>query len=75
MVKAQEGEHSYLVEVKPGFVLQAHRSALKLHVPDKFSGSPVKLFFHRRTSMDMEGAPDEWVVEKILGRMENGFLM
>ena len=67
VITAREGEHSYLVEIKPGFEIRAHRGALKLFVPDKFSSEPVKLFFHRRTAADFEGAPDEWVVEKILG--------
>jgi len=50
--------------------MKAHRGALKLHVPDKFTGEPVKLFFHRRATPDLEGAPDEWVVEKVLSHFE-----
>ena len=70
LVTAREGEHSYAVEIKPGFVIKAHRSALKPYVPDEFSGAPIQLFFHKRTPENLEGAPDEWIVEKILGHFE-----
>ena len=38
-----------------------------MYTPDKFLGEPIELFFHRRTSEDLEGAPDEWILEWVLG--------
>ena len=40
---------------------------LKRYIPDRFNGDPVPLFYHRRTVIDMEAAPDEGIVERILG--------
>ena len=65
LIRAREGERSYVVEIKPGVEIKAHRSALKLYVSDPV-GEHVPLFFHKRTVQDPEAAPDEWIVEKIL---------
>ena len=48
----------------------AHGGALKLYTPDKHTESPIKLFYHCRTPGDPEGAPDEWILDKILGHVE-----
>jgi hypothetical protein len=45
VVKSREGESSYTVEVKPNYVMKAHRSFLKPYVMDIFNGEPVPLFF------------------------------
>ena len=50
----------------------AHRGALKAYTPDVFSESPIQLFYHRRTPGDPEGAPDEFILEKVLGHEEIG---
>ena len=50
----------------------AHGGALKLYTPDEYSESPIKLFYHRRTPTDPEGAPDEFILENILGHEEVG---
>ena len=48
----------------------ALRGALKAYTPDKFSDNPIQLFYHRRTQADPEGAPDEFILEKVLGHEE-----
>ena len=40
---------------------------LKRFVEDKYNGNPIPLFYHRRTVIDVEAAPDEGQVERILG--------
>ena len=50
----------------------AHGGALKLYTPDKHTERPIKLYYHRRTPEDPEGAPDECILEKILGHVEVG---
>ena len=50
----------------------AHRGALKAYTPDKFSDNPIQLFYHRRTPADLEGAPDEFILEEVLGHEEIG---
>ena len=66
MVIVREGEYSYQVEVKPGHIMKAHRTFLKPHVEDKFSGEPLPLFYHRRMVFDDKMQPDEYVVDRIL---------
>ena len=72
MVTAREGDSSYEIEVKPGFFMKAHRGALKLYTPEKFSVELIHLFFHRRTSEDLEGALGEYILEKVLGHEVKG---
>ena len=48
----------------------AHRGSLKPYVKDVFAENPIKLYYHRRTVTDPEGAPDEYTLEKILGHEE-----
>ena len=62
---SKEGEHSYTVELKPNYFIQAPRVALKAFVPDGIVGHPTPLFFHRRTVPDVEATPEEWTVERI----------
>jgi hypothetical protein len=65
LVKAR-GARSYLIELKPGVEIKAHRSFLKEFVEDKFNGEPIHLFYHQRTEIDRGGEVDEWEVDKIL---------
>ena len=44
VIKSREGQSSYTVEVKPEFVIKAHRSFLKPFVTDVYNGRPVPLF-------------------------------
>ena len=67
---AREGADSYQIEVKPGKVMGSPRNFLKGYIKDEFSEHPIELFFHRRTPVDLEGAPDEYILEKILGHKE-----
>ena len=65
-IVAREGEHSYVVEPKPGHRVKAPSTALKLYIPDSFAGEPIPLYFHKRTVPDPDAEPDEWIVEDIL---------
>ena len=67
VITGREGEHSYLVEVKPGYSMKAHRSMLKRHVVDEYRGEPIPLFYHKRTTTDENAQPDMWLTERILG--------
>ena len=69
-VVAREGEGSYQIEVKPGYFMASPRGFLKAYTPDKFSDSPIELFHHRRTPVDPEGAPDEFILKEVLGHKE-----
>ena len=57
------GVDSYQIEVKPGKIMGSPRSILKSYSPDEFSENPIGLFYHRRTPVDPEGAPDEYILE------------
>ena len=46
--------------------MKSHRSFLKPFVEETFMGKPTPLYFHQRTVPDIEAAPDEWEVDKIL---------
>ncbi len=57
---AREGADSYQIEVKPRKIMGSPRSFLKGYTKDEFSENPIELFFHRRTPVDLKGAPDEF---------------
>ena len=67
LVVAREGIFSYLVELKPNFRVKAHVTALKPYREDVVLGLPTPMFYHRRTIPDPEAAPDEWLVDRIIG--------
>ena len=71
-VSQRVGEASYEIEVDEGVFKQAPRRFLKEYVEDKWNGRPVPLFFHKRTVVDPDAAPDEWIVDKILNHRSNG---
>ena len=62
----EEGEHSYVLEIKPEVEMSVHVSCLKPYKEDTCLGNPVPLFYHRRTVVDPEAEPDEWLVEKVV---------
>ena len=66
LVKAREGSRSYVIEVKPGAEMKAHRSFLKPFIEDIFNGQPIPLFYHQRTEIDVEAEIDEWEVDKVV---------
>lgn len=70
-IKSRQGEHSYLVEVKPGRVIPVHRSQMKEHVENEFSGDQLRLFHFSPEAEDFNTGPDEWEVEKILAHRTN----
>ena len=66
-IVAREGEDSYVIEIKPEHLMKSHRTFLKPHFEDVYSGQPVPLFYHRRTVLEDQIEPDEFIVEKIIG--------
>ena len=72
-ITAREGDHSYLMEIKPGLIMKTHRSFLKPYREPKVEGKGIPLHFFRRTEKTEDALPDEWEVEKILAhRKKNG---
>ena len=68
LVNKREGYHSYVVEVAPGVLREAHRTQLRPHVADLFSDNPFPLFYLAGKAPQLpEAQPDEWLVEAILG--------
>ena len=65
-VISRVGDSSYVVEVKPGVNTTAHVSQLKLYL-EEVTGESMPLHFFKRGSGELELAPDEWVVDKIIG--------
>lgn len=65
VVKERRSEHSYVLEVKPGHLQEAHRSQLKEHIRDEWSEKPLKLFHFRRTEPELKSFADEWAIEDI----------
>ena len=72
VVKAREGERSYLIEIKPGVQMKAHRSFLKPYTEPEVQGRGVPLYFYRRTEPEEDAMPDEWEVEKIVAHRKRG---
>jgi len=72
VVKAREGKRSYLIKIKPGFEMKAHRSFLKLYNEPQVAGRGVPLFYFKRTEPEEGAMPDEWQVEKILAHRKRG---
>jgi len=63
IVKDREGDRSYVIEIKPGSEMKAHRSFLKKYEEPKVFGKGIPLYYHRRTEKEEEALPDEWEVE------------
>ena len=72
VVKAREGERSYLIEIKPGMTMKAHRSFLKNYYEPQVAGRGVPLFYFKRTEAEEEAMPDEWEAEAILAHRKKG---
>jgi hypothetical protein len=66
VVTNREGDRSYVVEVKPGLEMKAHRSFLKEYIEPEVFGKGRPLYYFRRTEKEEEALPDEWEVDKIL---------
>ena len=64
-VVSRVGQSSYVVEVRPGVHVPAHVSQLKLYL-EEVTGESLPLHFFKGGSSDIELAPDEWVVDKII---------
>ena len=45
--------------------MSVHVSYLKPYKEDSCLGNPVPLFYHRRTVVDPDAEPDEWLVKKV----------
>ena len=68
-VVERRSEHSYIVDIGSGSQQEAHRSQLKHHVEDVWSGQPIKMFrFQRAVREDDDDAlPDEWELSGVEG--------
>ena len=65
------GEHSYVIETRPGHQIDAHRCQLKEHAEDIYSGKPLALFHYRQAAPELDLAVDEWIVDKIVAHRLN----
>ncbi len=63
-MKAREVERSYIIEVKEGVEMKAHRSFIKPCFNKNCLGQAVPLFYHKRTISDPQAQADEWIVTK-----------
>ncbi len=66
VVVKRVSEQGYVISLKRGVEHEAHRSQLRPHVEDTFSGDPFPLYYFSAKGKPLEAAPDEWEVEKIL---------
>ena len=62
----RQGNNSYVIQIKPDYVMKSHRSFLKPYKEEIFIGQPTPLYFHQRTVQDTEVLPEEWNVAKII---------
>ena len=65
-VLAREGQHSYVVELRPGVQHKAHRGQLKPHVEDEYNGEPFPLYYFSGRAPELEAAADEWNTKAVL---------
>ena len=71
IVVERVGRFSYVVELKPGSRQHAHRSQLKVHIEDLYSGEPVPLYHFSGKGEELEGTPDEWLVKEVFEHRVN----
>ena len=64
-ILSRTGESSYNVEVRPGVSVAAHVTQLKPYW-EEVTGESIPLHFFKGGAEDLEVAPDEWVVDKII---------
>ena len=63
LIHRRVGCHSYVVELAPGVLREAHRTQLRPHVADQFSGTPFLLYYLAGKAPQLpEAQPDEWLV-------------
>ena len=72
IVTAREGKRSYVIELKAGVHIKAHRSFLKEYVEDIFNEKHLPLFYFQRTELEGGGQVDEWLVDKVIGHKIEG---
>jgi len=67
-VHSRVSNHSYVVEVAPGVLKEAHRTQLRPHVDDLFTETPLPLFYLAGKAPELpEASPDDWPVDSIQG--------
>ena len=61
------GNHSYVVEVKPGGRHEVHRAQLRPHIAEEGSAEPYPLFYFpgKATVVEPELGTGEWLVEAV----------
>ncbi len=62
----REGDRSYVIEIKEGVTIKAHRSFLKKCFNNQVMGQAIPLFYHKRTVLDPKAQVKEWQVDKYL---------
>ena len=67
LVLRRVGNHSYVIQLKPGAEQEAHRSQLRPHIDDEFADEPYPLYYFTGKAPTLEIAPDEWLIEGIDG--------
>jgi len=53
--------------VKEGVRQEVHRSQLRPHVEDEYSGDPIPLYYFSGKANELAVAPDEWLVSSVRG--------
>ena len=71
LVMEREGENSYIIQVKEGQNIKAHRMHLKGYVEDEENQHQVDLFHHQRTVPLPDSQPDMWFTEAVLNHRVN----
>jgi hypothetical protein len=62
-VQERTSEHGYVVEISPGVLQAAHRTQLKPHVADTYSGTPYPLHYFAGKAPDLPTTSTEWLVD------------
>ena len=62
LIIGREGEHSYIIQVKPEVQMKAHQNLLKKYVNEKVFGQALPLFYPKRTVIDPEAQSNGWAV-------------
>jgi hypothetical protein len=65
------GQHSYLVEVREGRPIEAHRSALRPHYEDTNISDPFPLFYFSGRAEDVEVGPGEYIPDGICAHKDS----
>ena len=71
-VDARKEKNSYQIAVKPGFLMGAHRGALKAYTPDSFRITQFNFFIIKGLRRTLRGPPTSSFWKKFLGMKRLG---